>query len=136
MGDLLRSATQRNLLLRGLVKLWAVGLLMIDTPPVVAGQNDIMTPKALQRFLERVAENLEDQPLHLAAEAHRAAVAGALRPALEGQFLRAAGDRARRRRRSRSSPASTSWPGWCTPSTPRSSASPAKEDTLRLLSKG
>lgn len=76
VGDLLRGAGQRQLLLRGLVKLWAVGLLSVETPPPAAGANDIVTPKALQRFLERIGETLEDHPLQMAVETHRAAVAG------------------------------------------------------------
>lgn len=76
VGDLLRSAGQRQQVLRGLVKMWSVGLLMIDVPAVGGHQNEIVTPKALQRFLERMAESLEDHPLQLAPEKHRAAVAG------------------------------------------------------------
>ena len=76
LADHLRSAGQRQQLLRGLVKLWAVGLLAIDQPAAQGGKNDIVTPKALQRFRERIGENLEDQPMTLSADAHRAAVAG------------------------------------------------------------
>jgi curved DNA-binding protein CbpA len=77
LGDHLRSAAHRQQLLRGLVKLWAVGLLAIEQPAAApAGQNAIVTPKALQRFRERIGENLEDQPMTLGADAHRAAVAG------------------------------------------------------------
>lgn len=76
VGEILRSATPRQQVLRGLVKLWAVGLLAIDTPAAPANGNEIVTPKALQRFLERIGESLEDHPLQLATETHRAAVAG------------------------------------------------------------
>ena len=76
VGELLRSTSQRHLLLRGLVKLWSVGLVAVDQPPAPGTKNEIVTPKALQRFLERIAESLEDEPLKTPAETHRAAVAG------------------------------------------------------------
>lgn len=74
VGELLRSSSQKQSLLRGLVKLWAVGLLMVEDPTAGLPKNEIVTPKALQRFLERIGENLEDQPLVLPVEKHRAAV--------------------------------------------------------------
>lgn len=75
VGEILRSAGQRQQVLRGLVKMWSVGLLMIDTPAASGYHNEIVTPRALQRFLERIAESLEDHPLQLSPEKHRAAVA-------------------------------------------------------------
>lgn len=74
VGELLRSSSQKHSLLRGLVKLWAVGLVMVDDPNAGLPKNEIVTPKALQRFLERIGESLEDQPLVLPAEKHREAV--------------------------------------------------------------
>ncbi len=75
LGDLLGSTSQRQVLLRGLVKLWAVGLMAVDAPAAAGAKTEIVTPKAVQRFLDRMAENLEDDPLDLDVEKHRAAIA-------------------------------------------------------------
>jgi tetratricopeptide (TPR) repeat protein len=75
VGELLRSAPQRQMLLRGLVKLWSVGLAVLEGAPKAAGGSEIVSARALQRFLERISESLEDQRVQMAAETHRAFLA-------------------------------------------------------------
>lgn len=76
--DLLRATgSDRQLCLRGLVKLWAVGL--IGPADVVDARGEkLVTPRVLRTFSDRVASLLEDDPIVLDAEEHRIQVAALL----------------------------------------------------------
>jgi tetratricopeptide (TPR) repeat protein len=71
--ELLRGGDTGSVL-RGLVRLWAVGLVAtraresVDRPSMVPA-------RTLSRFLERIGEGLEDNPIELDPETHRAQLA-------------------------------------------------------------
>ncbi len=78
-ADLLRGAGAARLtLLRGLTKLWSVGLV---TEVVRARRStrewgvEVLSPRMLEQFSKRIAESLESDPLDMAPEAHRARLA-------------------------------------------------------------
>ncbi|MCP3964478.1 MAG: DnaJ domain-containing protein [bacterium] len=78
-ADLLRGAGNERLpLLRGLTKLWAVGLVTpvvgVDATILDWG-NEILSPRLLKQFTQRIAESLEAQHLDLEHETHRARLA-------------------------------------------------------------
>ena len=81
-GDLLRGAGSGRLeLLRGLTKLWSVGL--VTEVPAFKGPNqewgaEVLSPRMLRQFTDRIAEGLKADPLDLAPEAHRARLAALL----------------------------------------------------------
>lgn len=76
----LMRGENRMATLRGLVKLWAVGLVEADRqrtggrPPT----QEILTLKLLETFSERIAGELEEVPVELDAEAHRVEIGGLL----------------------------------------------------------
>ena len=80
-ADLLRGAGADPLpFLRGLTKLWSIGLV---TTAVAAGDtqeggNQMLSPRLLQQFYDRIAEDLAAQPLDLDREAHRSRLASLL----------------------------------------------------------
>ncbi|MCG8455011.1 MAG: tetratricopeptide repeat protein [Holophagales bacterium] len=76
VGDLLRRG-DRLPMLRGLVRLWAVGLLTVRSSESREPKS-LVAPKILQRFLERIAEELEEDPVELPVEEHRSQVASLL----------------------------------------------------------
>ena len=80
-SDVLRGGEDRLATLRGLVKLWAVGLVESEEPRSTSQRpqtQDILTPKLLDTFLERVARQLDEQPVDLDRQAHRQRLADLL----------------------------------------------------------
>ena len=81
-ADLLRGAgSDRLAILRGLTKLWSIGLVTRlgdagDPDPPWGDQ--ILSPRVLEQFSARVAESLETDPLDLEPETHRARLADLL----------------------------------------------------------
>ncbi|MEM9553757.1 MAG: DnaJ domain-containing protein [Acidobacteriota bacterium] len=73
---LLRGADRLETL-RGLAKLWIVGLAERDEDDVASPvvDREVVSEKALQRFLENVGGDLEARPLDLPTEKHRALLA-------------------------------------------------------------
>ncbi|MEM1206693.1 MAG: DnaJ domain-containing protein [Acidobacteriota bacterium] len=72
LGALLRSSSGARLdLIRGVAKLWAVGLVREVRGPSTEAGDEIVTPKAIERFLDRIAESLDQDPLELPADLHR-----------------------------------------------------------------
>ena len=72
LGELLRGmGSGRLAALRGLARLWSVGLVLTKKPEQEAGESEFVTPKILQRFEERVASSLADDPVALDPETHR-----------------------------------------------------------------
>lgn len=71
VADLLRGG-DRTTLLRALAKLWIVGL--AGTGPVESGVG-LVPQKTLDRFLERIAESLDAEPVDTDPEAHRREIA-------------------------------------------------------------
>lgn len=71
----LRGGGDRLATLTGLAKLWAVGL--AEKPDARRGgeSNAVVDDKMLQRFLVRIAENLELEPLTVEAASHRSRLA-------------------------------------------------------------
>lgn len=80
--ELLRGAAAGRLAwLRGLVKLWAVGLVeAVERPAPLQRRptQEILTPKLLDTFAERVDRQLDEQPIELDPQAHRLRVADLL----------------------------------------------------------
>ncbi len=79
-ADLMRGAgSDRLKLLRGLVKLWAVGLVSesaaTDRSYSPMGTGEVLTLKLLDRFKLRLAEDLEARPLDLPVDEHRTRIA-------------------------------------------------------------
>ncbi len=74
--SLLRGAgADRLAVLRGLTKLWSVGLVIRVGDGADSDQEwgkGVLSPRLLEQFTARIAENLESEPLGLDAEAHRA----------------------------------------------------------------
>lgn len=70
---------QRSARLRGLAKLRAVGLAVVvtESPPVVERAGGV-SAKLLERFLTRVGEELDDEPVRLPVEKHRELLADLL----------------------------------------------------------
>lgn len=79
-ADLLRGAASERLnVLRGLTKLWSVGLVTrVQPTDDTVRSNEILSPKVLEQFYDRIAETLRSDPLDLAPEAHRAKIADLL----------------------------------------------------------
>ena len=81
-ADLLRGAgTDRLTVLRGLVKLWSVGLVSQVRGVAATDRQwgeEILSPRVLQQFSERIAETLRSDPLDLEPETHRARIADLL----------------------------------------------------------
>ncbi len=80
LSALLRGAgADRQSLLRALARLWAVGLvLQTDDEPEDSDQgwgHAILSPRLLEQFTARIAEDLEAEPVALDPEAHRARLA-------------------------------------------------------------
>lgn len=80
--DLLRGAgADRLAFLRGLTKLWSIGLVVrvggADGSRRKWGDN-ILSPRVLEQFSRRIAEDLQAEPLALDARAHRAKLADLL----------------------------------------------------------
>lgn len=74
-GDLLRGAgTGRLGLLRGMAKLWAVGLVVRTVEPE-SNDEVLLTPRVLMSFSGRIVARLEAEPLELDTDEHRARVA-------------------------------------------------------------
>ena len=77
--ELLRgSGGDREMALRGLVKLWAVGLVQaVDRPRQSkrARTQETLTVKLLETFSQKIAGQLEDEPIDLDPEAHRVRLA-------------------------------------------------------------
>lgn len=73
LADVLRG-NERGRTLRGLARLWAVGL-VASQGRKEAESGSIVPARTLHRFLERIAEGLEDQPIDLPPEQHRARLA-------------------------------------------------------------
>ena len=72
LGELLRGmGSGRLAALRGLARLWSVGLVTTHRRVQESGESDFLTPKIVQRFEERVASSLEDEPTKLDPETHR-----------------------------------------------------------------
>ena len=72
LGELIRGmGSGRLAALRGLARLWSVGLVAAKKPAQDDGESEFVTPKILQRFEERVASSLEDEPVALDVETHR-----------------------------------------------------------------
>lgn len=75
-ADLLRGAgTGRLTLLRGLTKLWSVGLVTQvgqGVRPAREWGTEVLSPRLLEQFSNRIAESLEAEALELPSEAHRA----------------------------------------------------------------
>ncbi|HEX9735732.1 MAG TPA: DnaJ domain-containing protein [Thermoanaerobaculia bacterium] len=73
VGELLRGAgKERSALLRGLAKLRAVGLVAEVAGKAERGDDlEILSPKLLAHFHERLAESLGNDPVRLEPEAHR-----------------------------------------------------------------
>ena len=71
----LRGGGDRVATLAGLAKLWAIGL--AERPDDGAGQreNSVVDSKMLERFLLRIGENLELEPLDVDSASHRARLA-------------------------------------------------------------
>lgn len=80
VNDLLRGAGGDRLVrARGLVKLWAVGLAVaVDGPGFEEGQ-ELLSPKMLAGFVDRITKDLQQNPLELETESHRAQLAEMLR---------------------------------------------------------
>ncbi|MEM7350927.1 MAG: DnaJ domain-containing protein [Acidobacteriota bacterium] len=79
-ADLLRGAgADRLTVLRGLVKLWSVGL-VCRVRGDSAGQlgEEILSPRVLEQFSARIAETLNSDPLDLPPEEHRERIASLL----------------------------------------------------------
>ena len=77
-ADLLRGAGDRLAILRGLAKLWSVGLLTRAADgggPSEDWGDEILSPRVLDQFSRRIAETLRTEPLDLAPEAHRERIA-------------------------------------------------------------
>lgn len=75
LGELLRGMGSGRLgALRGLTRLWAVGLVTTKKPAEESHDSDFVTPKIVARFEQRVAASLDDEPVELEAEAHRALI--------------------------------------------------------------
>lgn len=74
-AELLRGAgAERSKALQGLTKLWAVGLVMRVDREVAGGavrDEEILNPKLLDHFTQRIAQDLDQEPLRLPSEAHR-----------------------------------------------------------------
>ncbi len=74
--DLLRGAARDRLgRMRGLAKLWAVGLVTATEGPGGSGRQELLSPKMLAGFVERIGEDLRRNPLELDSEEHRARLA-------------------------------------------------------------
>ena len=69
LGELLRGASGRRLqTLRGITRLWAVGLAAaVDR----GAPQEVLTPKMVRTFSDRIAKDLERDPLEISAEEHR-----------------------------------------------------------------
>jgi tetratricopeptide (TPR) repeat protein len=79
-AELLRGAGDDRLgTLRGLTKLWAVGLVQrLDRSSEAGGgprTQELLAPKLLATFLERIARDLDEAPVDLDPEVHRVRVA-------------------------------------------------------------
>ncbi len=79
-AELLRgSGGDRLGTLRGLARLWAVGLVQpVDKPSESGGgprTQELLAPKLLATFLERIARDLDESPVDLDPETHRIRVA-------------------------------------------------------------
>lgn len=73
VGEMLRGAgSERLALLRGLAKLRAVGLIAEVGGAVEEEDQEILSPRLLAHFEERVAESLAADPLELDVQKHRA----------------------------------------------------------------
>ena len=73
--SLLRGAgADRSAVLLGLVKLWSVGLVSQAQDVEDSGESwgGVLSPRLLEQFTARIAEDLESRPLDLDPEAHRA----------------------------------------------------------------
>ncbi len=78
-AEQLMRGEQRSATLRGLVKLWAVGLVEAVERRRPEGQSrETLSPKLLETFSQRIARELEEEPVDLAAEPHRRDIAGLL----------------------------------------------------------
>lgn len=78
LGELLRGAGgERMAFLRGLTRLWAVGLVeeVGGRSTKVGGDEDLLPPRLLEHFYKRVEEGLESDPLTLDANDHRQQIA-------------------------------------------------------------
>lgn len=76
LGELIRGMGSGRLpALRGLARLWSVGLVTAKKPAEETPETDFVTPKIVERFEERVASSLEDDPVQLDPETHRDFVA-------------------------------------------------------------
>lgn len=73
LAELLRGmGTSRLAALRGLVKLWSIGLVVAEHPQAKEEEGaELASPKMMERFHERIAGHLEDHPVELSSEAHR-----------------------------------------------------------------
>ncbi len=83
LSALLRGAgADRLSLLRALARLWSVGLVVQAgderTDSSEGWGRAILSPRVLEQFTARIAENLESDPLKLDSEAHRARLASLL----------------------------------------------------------
>ncbi|MEM7588081.1 MAG: DnaJ domain-containing protein [Acidobacteriota bacterium] len=80
-ADLLRGSKDRLTLLRGLTKLWSVGL-VTRTPGTgnahAGWDHDVLSPRLLAQFSERIADDLRATPLELDSSTHRAKLADLL----------------------------------------------------------
>lgn len=70
LGELLRGAGgRRRRFLEGITRLWAVGLVLSEDRN--AGQQEVLSPKMVRTFLDRIGADLERDPLELSSEEHR-----------------------------------------------------------------
>ena len=69
------AETHRLAVLRGLTKLWSVGLVIRVGDDAAAGggwRAGVLTPRLLEQFTRRIAEDLESDPMELDVQTHRA----------------------------------------------------------------
>ncbi|MDA8018014.1 MAG: tetratricopeptide repeat protein [Thermoanaerobaculia bacterium] len=72
LGELMRGMGNGRLpALRGLARLWAVGLVKAQKPAEKPAESELVTPKIVRRFEQRLAASLDEDPVHLDPETHR-----------------------------------------------------------------
>ncbi len=81
-ADLLRGAKGDRLsLLRGLTRLWSVGLVTGPPGPTTPSPewgHEVLSPRLLEQFSDRIAEDLKSSPVELDPSTHRARLADLL----------------------------------------------------------
>jgi curved DNA-binding protein CbpA len=75
--DLLRGAgSKRRRILEGTTRLWSVGLVFAEERN--GGQQEVLSPKMVRTFIDRIAADLDRDPLILSTEEHRTMLANLL----------------------------------------------------------